>query len=421
MARPRKIKVDQPNNESTNDNKTKTKTKTKTEGETEATIETEIGENENENKSANESERKCVKKIREKNNNEINSTQNKEIIQQDKQEKKNEKNEKEGKDKKRKKKINFTCSTYNINNDDNDNSGMCSSDNENIIMHLNFKPDTEKHDELFAYDIYLDRDDSKNEIHKQSHPIPFTNDEGFSYETLKNNKVFSDQYEIYNNAFLEKSLSDENNDMKQENKVVRLLKDFCDTNKNKEWPLSTNISCYWCCHRFYNEPFGIPLKYTQEDNKFHVFGCFCSLECALAYNLDERLEIDEMWERSNLINFLSRKLNYNKQGFVKPAPPRLSLKIFGGYLTIEEFRNIHSKDKIVNINFPPMMTVTQQIEEINESDINSDYKYIPINTDRINKYKEKIRLKRSKPVHDTRNTLDNAINIKITTKKSIPE
>lgn len=202
----------------------------------------------------------------------------------------------------------------------------------------------------------------------------------------------------------------------QDFKVVKLLRDFEEKNKHNEWPISTNISCYWCCHKFFNAPFGIPVKYNDE--KFHVFGCFCGLECALAYNLSMKDQIDEMWERCNLLNFLCRKTNYNKQGFIKPAPPRLSLKMFGGYLSIEEFRNFSNKNKMLNINFPPMQTITQQIEEINECDVNSDFKYIPIDTDRINKYKEKMRLKRTKPLNDTRNTLDSAVNIKITSINS---
>lgn len=204
-----------------------------------------------------------------------------------------------------------------------------------------------------------------------------------------------------------------NNDESQDFKVIKLLKDFENKNKHNEWPITTHISCYWCCHKFFNAPFGIPVKYS--DDKFHVFGCFCGLECALAYNLSMKDQTDEMWERCNLLNFLCLKTNYNKQGYIKPAPPRLSLKMFGGYLSIEEFRNFSNKNKVLNINFPPMQTITQQIEEINECDINNDLKYIPIDTDRINRYKEKMRLKRTKPLNDTRNTLDSAVNIKITT------
>lgn len=192
-------------------------------------------------------------------------------------------------------------------------------------------------------------------------------------------------------------------------RVIKLLKDFEEKNKNNEWPNTTSIHCYWCCHRFGNPPFGIPLNYI--DQKFKVYGCFCSLECAAAYNFDCKESADEIIERNNYINMLSRFIGH--KNVVKPAPSRLALKIFGGHMDITEFRAYCDSSKLININFPPMMTLTQQIEEINESDMNSDYRYIPIDTDRINRYKEKIKLKRAKPLTDFKNTLDHAMNLKI--------
>ena len=187
------------------------------------------------------------------------------------------------------------------------------------------------------------------------------------------------------------------------------LKDFEEKNKQNEWPSSTSIHCYWCCHKFNNVPYGIPVKHL--DGKFHVFGCFCSLECAAAYNMKNYDSVDEMWERYMLINMLSRNLNH--KSIVKPAPSKLSLKVFGGHMDIDEFRSYCTTSKVINVNFPPMMTLTQQIEEINEGDLSNDLKYIPIDTDRINKYKEKMKLKRSKPITNFKNTLDHAMNLKI--------
>jgi hypothetical protein len=205
-----------------------------------------------------------------------------------------------------------------------------------------------------------------------------------------------------------KSVQDESIVPQNNLKVVDLLKDFEEKNKLNEWPTNTSISCYWCCHRFNNIPFGIPVKYS--DSKFHVYGCFCSLECAASYNMTNKDSVDELWERYNLINMLSRKLGYTN--IVKPAPNRLSLKMFGGHMDIDEFRKYCETSKIININFPPMMTITQQIEEVNESDLNNDFRYIPIDTDRINRFKEKMKLKRSKPVTNFKNTLDHTMNLK---------
>jgi hypothetical protein len=192
-------------------------------------------------------------------------------------------------------------------------------------------------------------------------------------------------------------------------KVIELLKDFEMKSKAKEWPSTTSICCYWCCHKFDNPPVGIPIKYY--DNTFHVFGCYCSLECAAAYNFSSPDSSDEIWERYNLLNLLARKLSYSN--IVKTAPNRLALKMFGGHMEIDEFREFSSSNKVINVNFPPMMTLTQQIEEVNECDINSEYRYIPVDHERINKYKEKLILKRSKPITNYKHTLDHTMNLKI--------
>jgi hypothetical protein len=223
----------------------------------------------------------------------------------------------------------------------------------------------------------------------------------------------SDTDHFLDNVFNDNNVDSECNDNDANTldtglKVIDILKDFEEKNKYNEWPTNTSIHCYWCCHKFNNTPFGIPVKYIN--NKYHVFGCFCSLECCASYNMDGKDTADDIWERGSLINMLARSLGY--RNFIKPAPSRLALKMFGGHMDIEEFRDYCLTNKIININFPPMMTMTQQIEEINESDINSDYRYIPLDTDRINKYKEKIKLKRNKPVTNFKNTLDHTMNLK---------
>jgi hypothetical protein len=192
-------------------------------------------------------------------------------------------------------------------------------------------------------------------------------------------------------------------------KVIELLKEFEMKSKTMEWPTTTNICCYWCCHQFKNPPFGIPIKYTN--GIFHVYGCFCGLECAAAYNFDTARSCDEVWERYQLINLLARSIDYKQK--VKVAPPRLTLKMFGGYMDINEFRQFSDTSKFSNINFPPMLTMTQQIEELNETDVISEYKYIPLDIERINRYKEKITMKRTKPVKEFKNTLDSLMNLKI--------
>lgn len=249
------------------------------------------------------------------------------------------------------------------------------SDEENIIVRLNVVDD----------DLSQSSDEENIQDH---HPYAYNHDEYCNITELT---------EIV-----------DKNDTKDGLKIVSLLKDFEEKNKVNEWPTNTSICCYWCCHKFLNAPFGIPINYTN--NAFEVFGCFCSLECAAAYNFKMQDNIDEMWERYNLINVLCRHLNIGK--LVKPAPDKLTLKMFGGYLDIEEFRSFFKSNKLININFPPMTSLTQQIEEINEHEINSEYRYIPLDHERIDKYREKTLIKRNKPLNTNKTSLETTMNLK---------
>jgi hypothetical protein len=101
-----------------------------------------------------------------------------------------------------------------------------------------------------------------------------------------------------------------------------------------KWKESTDISCWWCVHPFSNSPFGLPIKF--ENNVYEVQGCFCSLNCAKAYNLKENnYRVSEI---NSLIEDFRRELFGVNSMPVITAPPRQTLTIFGGYLTIDDFR-----------------------------------------------------------------------------------
>ncbi len=280
---------------------------------------------------------------------------------------------------------------------DDTNAVLATSDDENIVMKLSIKDNVPVSIGMLTSESLLP---PHAYDYQELNYMSFEQELGMVDEN-ENNEKFADKGCDHHT-----SITNKNKNCKL--KVIELLKDFEEKNKNNEWPQSTSIHCYWCCHKFSTPPLGIPLKYTND--KFHVYGCYCSLECAAAFNMSSKESLDEIFERYNMINLLSRMIGY--KNVVRCAPNRLALKMFGGHLDIDEFRAYSNTSKLININFPPMMTMTQQIEEINESDITNDYKYIPVDTERINKYKEKIKLRRSKPVTNFENTLDHAMNLK---------
>ena len=101
-----------------------------------------------------------------------------------------------------------------------------------------------------------------------------------------------------------------------------------------KWKKTTNLSCWWCVHTFTNPPFGLPIKVVN--NKYYVQGCFCSLNCAKAYNIKENNY--RTTEINSLIEDFRRELFGMNSYPVMLAPPRQALSMFGGYLSIEEFR-----------------------------------------------------------------------------------
>jgi hypothetical protein len=101
-----------------------------------------------------------------------------------------------------------------------------------------------------------------------------------------------------------------------------------------KWKEKTDLWCWWCSHPFTNTPFGLPIKY--ENNKYSIQGCFCSLNCAKAYNIKENNY--RTTEINSLIEDFRRELFGINSYPVIIAPPRQSLKVYGGFLTIDEFR-----------------------------------------------------------------------------------
>lgn len=196
-------------------------------------------------------------------------------------------------------------------------------------------------------------------------------------------------------------------------KTDLLMRQFIEANSRKEWPASTPIHCFWCCHPFETKPCGLPLEYKNET--YHVYGCFCSPECAAAYNFNDFQDTDKRWERYSLLNRLYKKRELPNSK-IKLAPPRQTLQIFGGPLSIIQFRKtLETYDKTYVLNFPPMTSINVQQEQVNFDTSQFNKKdmslFIPVDHDRISEASENLKLKRKKPISETTNTLENCMNL----------
>lgn len=99
-----------------------------------------------------------------------------------------------------------------------------------------------------------------------------------------------------------------------------------------EWPSSTDVFCWHCCHPFDGPPLPLPTRWDAQRNIFHVMGTFCSWGCMKAYSLQQpRLHC------TNEIT-LFHKACTGKLSSIRSAPPRIILEAFGGHMSIDEFR-----------------------------------------------------------------------------------
>jgi hypothetical protein len=128
-----------------------------------------------------------------------------------------------------------------------------------------------------------------------------------------------------------------------------------------------NSSCFWCCHSIEGSTvYSMPYNYDALNDNYFVFGSFCSLQCANAYNFATHGSSDKVWEINSWIQMLAKR--YGFSNIIRPAPSRYLLKMFGGNLSIEEFREAHLKtDKTYILNIPPMISINTSSEILNTS------------------------------------------------------
>lgn len=131
-----------------------------------------------------------------------------------------------------------------------------------------------------------------------------------------------------------------------------------DTNNlNEEENVNTNIVCWHCCHSFDTEAFRLPRSFDPVEKNYHVYGRFCSANCCKAYILEH-----STFDRGYQMNVFVRMLRevYGIEGGIVEAPPRISLKMFGGPFDIESFRK---QTNVCYTVHPPFVSYCMLIEE----------------------------------------------------------
>lgn len=195
------------------------------------------------------------------------------------------------------------------------------------------------------------------------------------------------------------------------NTKATFLVQFKDSSEIKTIPYTSDAACHWCCHTFTTRPVVLPLR--DQGEYIQVFGNFCCPECAMSYLFDMRQDSHTRWEQLSL---LFRIYGEACDGKINPAPPRNTLKLFGGAFTIEEYRSIIRSYKVrVDVHLPPMVSLlsTMDTKPIDFYDTTLTKNVSETVKERLQKAEEVLRLRRTKPLKAWESTLDACINIKI--------
>ena len=293
---------------------------------------------------------------------------------------------------------------------------------EEIILHL---PISSSDIQNFKNKDSDNKLDKKNEVNDEDSE-EYTDDSDEEYEkkeVKKEDKKINSQEDkkedkkedVWNDinhkqyGFIIKKLKEENEKLRKylieitpmyftEVKTYPVNLKIFDAKDNEIIPKKININCWWCTYNFDCLPSFIPDKYHND--KFYVFGCFCSFNCAGAYNLS--LNDDRVWERYALMKQLYYMINKNNITSMSDieiniSGPKELLEKYGGPMTIEEYRK---NSKILGREYhklmPPFLPINIGFEETTNSKTNS--KTINISNILNHAAKDNILIKRNKPL-----------------------
>ncbi len=166
---------------------------------------------------------------------------------------------------------------------------------------------------------------------------------------INNNPIFADDNDSIDDLIIKLNYNDTSN-----SNIFFNIDDY-DGNICQH---NSNISdiCWNCCHNFDNMITGLPFKYVN--NIFYTIGDFCSLECASRYAYENYK--DNIYEIINIIN-LYNNIKYNDQSKIQLALSKLTLKKFGGNLTIEEYRKNFNNS--YNVDIPIVIPININIDK----------------------------------------------------------
>ena len=235
------------------------------------------------------------------------------------------------------------------------------------------------HNSDLLYDIVGEDDTLRNNNQNQSN---------FNEQPYYN----IDETEYFDDVSSQKEMHKEN-DVKEIWKKLKVLEHNLHINN----VCDKKSACFWCTYDFDNPPVYIP-KFHIKDT-YHVYGCFCSPECATAHLMEENIDSSTKFERYYLINHIYSKI-YDYKRNIKPAPnPYYMLDKFYGNLNIQEYRSLLRNERLFLIVDKPLTRIMPELHEDNDDFIINN-KIIPSNAYQIKKKMQKRNLDKTSILHE---------------------
>ena len=209
-------------------------------------------------------------------------------------------------------------------------------------------------------------------------------------ENVNSINVFNNDKTSTHISSLENEYDDDDNDIicKDVNKEIWKKLKQLEHNLHINNVNNKRSACFWDTCEFDNPPIYIPKHFIN--GTYHVYGCFCSPECGVAYLMNESIDSSTKFERYHLFNHIYTKI-YDYKKNIKPAPnPYYMLERYYGNLSIQEYRSLLRNERLFLIVDKPLTRILPELHEDNDDFILNN-KIIPSNT-----YQVKTRLQRKK-------------------------
>jgi len=141
--------------------------------------------------------------------------------------------------------------------------------------------------------------------------------------------------------------------------------------------ISKKSACFWDTCEFDTPPVHIPKYFLN--GIYHVYGCFCCPECAVAYLNNEHIDRSTKAERYQLMHDVYSPIYDYKKSIKEASDPRYLLDKFFGNLSIKEYRSLLRTGTLYLVIDKPLTKVYPELHEDTEDYILNN-KIIPSNT-----------------------------------------